>query len=145
MINRAGQRASQSNRLNAKDRRPLPLWLAGLLIVAATAVWLTFGANNHALAPLGAPRGAGPLTDFREHDRDGMQNEAASGSYRVPLPPMLILDHYRAACRRAGLVLPASAETRDYQPAAICDGPAIVTVTPRCDGEACAVFVEVIG
>lgn len=144
------------------ERRPVPFWLAGVLIVAAMAVCLVFGANNHGLArlgltelsetaatryfrALGAPPGAGSLTDFREHDRDGMQNEAASGSYRVPLPQAAVLGHYRAACRSAGLTTPASAETRAYYPTAICDGPAIVTVTPRCDGKACVVFVEVIG
>ncbi|MEH3041673.1 MAG: hypothetical protein PGN21_16660 [Sphingomonas paucimobilis] len=94
---------------------------------------------------LGALPGAGAVTDFRQHDRDGMQNEDASGSYRTTSSATAILDHYRAACRRIGLTAPPSAETLGYYPTALCDGPVIVTVTPACTRRHCNVFVEVIG
>jgi hypothetical protein len=94
---------------------------------------------------LGVPPGAGPLTNYRHHDRDGLQNEDASGSYRVPLSRNGVLSHYRSACRRLGLASPASAETLAYHPGALCDGSVIVTVEPRCTGASCDVIVEVIG
>lgn len=94
---------------------------------------------------LGAPPNAGAVIDFRQHDRDGMQNEDASGSYRAASSPAAILDHYRAACRRIGLTVPPSAETLTYYPKALCDGSVIVSVTPGCSGTQCHVFVEVVG
>lgn len=134
------------------------LWLTALLVIVA-AGWLAAGTNGRGLRAsladrteaaryfeqLGAPPGAGPVIDFRQHDRDGMQNEDASGSYRVPLPAAAILDHYRRACRQRGLTSPPSAETRTYYPNALCDGAVIVTVEPRCTGPECTVFVEVVG
>ena len=132
------------------------------MIVILSAWWMLGWHNNGLLArlgflqiygstadryfhELGAPPGSGPLTDYRRHDRDGMQNEDASGSYRVPLSRQGVLTHYTSACRRLGLASPASAETLAYHPRAICDGPAIVTIQPRCTGATCDVFVEVIG
>jgi hypothetical protein len=97
------------------------------------------------LQGLGAPRGAGPLTDLRLHDRDGLQNEEASGSYRAPPPASAVTDHYRAACRRLGLNSPASADTIAYYPRALCDGAVIVTVSSRCTRHGCDVFVKVTG
>ena len=94
---------------------------------------------------LGAPPGAAPVQGFRSHDQDGMQNEGASGSYRVPLPRGAVLGHYRAACQQLGLRSLPSAETLTYYPKALCDGAAIVTVTPTCANKHCDVFVEVVG
>ncbi len=84
------------------------------------------------------------MIDFRQHDRDGMQNEDASGGYRTTSSATAILDHYRSACRRIGLTVPPAAETLVYYPMALCDGPVIVTVTPACIRNLCNVFVEVI-
>ena len=94
---------------------------------------------------LGAPLGAGAVIDFRQHDRDGMQNEDASGSYRTTSSATALLDRYRATCRGNGLAVPQTAETRTYPPAALCDGPVVVTVTPQCAGSRCDVFAEVVG
>lgn len=93
---------------------------------------------------LGAPPGAGAVTDFRQHGRDGMQNEDASGSYRTTSSATAILDHYRSACRRIGLTVPPSAGTVAYYPMALCDGPVIVAITLACTRRHCNVFVEVI-
>ncbi len=94
---------------------------------------------------LGAPPGAGAAADFRQHDRDGMQNQHVSGSYRTASSAAATLDHYRAATRRIGLTVLPSAETRTCYPAALCDGPVVVTVTPQCAGSRCDVFAEVVG
>ncbi len=133
--------------------------LTAVLVVIGTAGWLAADTNFRGLhewfadqaaatryfRQLGAPPGAGPVVDFRQHDHDGMQNEDASGSYHVAMSATAILDHYRRACRRIGLASPPSAETLTYYPAALCDGAAIVTVTTRCAGTGCTVFVEVVG
>jgi hypothetical protein len=94
---------------------------------------------------LGAPPGAGAVIDLRQHDRDGMENEDASGSYRVASSATAILNHYRAVCRRVGLDVPPSGETLTYYPMALCDGPVIVMVTPACTKLTCDVFVKVVG
>lgn len=94
---------------------------------------------------LGAPPGAGAAADFRQHDRDGMQNQDVSGSYRTASSAAATLDHYRAVTRRIGLTVLPSAETRTCYPAAPCDGSVVVTVTPQCAGSRCDVFAEVVG
>lgn len=129
------------------------LWPTAILLVVIG--WLIVATDAHGPGSeteaaryfhlLGTPPGAGAVTDFRQHDRDGMQNEDASGSYRTPSSEAAILDHYRSACRRIGLSVPPSPETLAYYPAALCDGPVIVSVTPACTRRQCNVFVEVVG
>jgi hypothetical protein len=138
------------------------LWLFGALAVIAAALLTAPRLHQDAFAraniwrpddstadryfrALGAPPGAGPLTGFRHNDQDGMVAEYASGSYRVRLSRDQALDYYRAACRRVGLTSPASAETLTYYPEALCSGSVIVSITSRCSGATCNVFVEVTG
>lgn len=147
-------RRSQGGRLR---RNLVPLLavagfaLAGLAIAKPAALselaflQATETAADEYFRALGAPPGAGRLTDFRRHDLDGMQNADASGSYAVSISAESVLRYYSNRCRQLGLGSPAAAETRAYYPHALCDGAVIVTVTRLCKKKRCTAFVEVIG
>lgn len=93
---------------------------------------------------LGAPPGSGPLTNFRHRNSDNSPF-TASGSYVTPGSARDALRYYVAGCRRLGLSTPASNETTRNYPGAICDGEAIVVVTPRCDDDGCTTGLGVMG
>ena len=99
---------------------------------------------------LGTPEKTELASPIATTGPDGPMPEMVSASLESLAPAAVIMDYYRAACRRLGLDSPPAAAILQLEPELTCHGSyggqtISVIVAPRCDAGRCTIFVEVRG